>query len=175
MASYRRVYDSRHLQADCQEPYALYLGMGYLCLFIGNESVPKIIINNTVNLLLKTEISILLISNQTVFGCCLIKIVSVCFIWKICLYFSIGNCQPRKPALCQLYRHTFVPCRNTVFEIEYKVLRPLNKNGLLRFPLQPISWPGAEETKHNKTDLNNTKTKWSKLTKPSPHKMQRFH
>jgi len=25
------------------------------------------------------------------------------------LYFSIGNGQPREPALCQLYRHTFVP------------------------------------------------------------------
>ena len=25
------------------------------------------------------------------------------------LYFSIGNGQPGEPALCQLYRHTFVP------------------------------------------------------------------
>ena len=25
------------------------------------------------------------------------------------LYFSIGNGQARKPALCQLYRRTFVP------------------------------------------------------------------
>ena len=30
---------------------------------------------------------------------------------KIYLYFSIGNGQPRQPALCQLYRHTFVPYR----------------------------------------------------------------
>ena len=39
------------------------------------------------------------------------KIASVYFIWKIylSLYFSIGNGQPREPALCQLYRHTFVP------------------------------------------------------------------
>ena len=29
--------------------------------------------------------------------------------WKIYWYFSIGNVQPREPALCQLYRHTFVP------------------------------------------------------------------
>jgi len=36
------------------------------------------------------------------------KIASVCFISKIYLYFSIGNGQPREPALCQLYRHTFV-------------------------------------------------------------------
>jgi len=28
---------------------------------------------------------------------------------KIYLYFSIGNGQPRDPALCQLYRHTFDP------------------------------------------------------------------
>ena len=26
------------------------------------------------------------------------------------LYFSIGNGQPREPALCQLYRHIFVAC-----------------------------------------------------------------
>jgi len=36
-------------------------------------------------------------------------IASVHFIWKIYLDFSIENGQPRKPALCQLYRHTFVP------------------------------------------------------------------
>jgi len=39
MAAYRRVYDSRHLQADCQEPgsapepYARISSMGYLYLF----------------------------------------------------------------------------------------------------------------------------------------------
>jgi len=30
MAAYRRVYDSRHLQAECQEPGS---SMGYLYLF----------------------------------------------------------------------------------------------------------------------------------------------
>ena len=39
------------------------------------------------------------------------KIASVYFIWKICRYFfCTGNGQPREPALCQLYRHTFVRC-----------------------------------------------------------------
>ena len=39
MAAYRRVYDSRHLQADCQqpgsamEPYALQSSISYLYLF----------------------------------------------------------------------------------------------------------------------------------------------
>ena len=39
MAAYRRVYDSRHLQADCPEPgptpepYAQQSSMGYLYLF----------------------------------------------------------------------------------------------------------------------------------------------
>jgi len=43
MAAYRRVYDSRHLQADCQElgsapePYPRQSSMGYLYLF--NETV----------------------------------------------------------------------------------------------------------------------------------------
>jgi len=40
MAAYRRVYDSRHLQADCQEtgsapePYARESSMGYLFLIM---------------------------------------------------------------------------------------------------------------------------------------------
>ena len=40
MAAYRRVYDSRHLQADCQEPgsapepYAGYSSMGYPFLLL---------------------------------------------------------------------------------------------------------------------------------------------
>ena len=44
----------------------------------------------------------------TVSECCLKKID---FTWKkIYLYFSTGNGQPiTEPALCQLYRHTFVP------------------------------------------------------------------
>jgi len=39
MAAYRQVYDSCHLQADCQEPgsapepYARWSSMGYLYLF----------------------------------------------------------------------------------------------------------------------------------------------
>jgi len=59
VAAYRRVYDSRHIQADCEEPgsapepYARQSSMGYLYLLptdllllwpvrcdIGNESVP---------------------------------------------------------------------------------------------------------------------------------------
>jgi len=35
---------------------------------------------------------------------------SVYFIWKIDVYFSIGNGKLTEPALCQLlYRHTFFP------------------------------------------------------------------
>ena len=39
MAAYRRLYDSRHLQADCQElgsalEYARQSSMGYLYLFM---------------------------------------------------------------------------------------------------------------------------------------------
>jgi len=39
MAAYRRVYDSRYLQAECQvpgsaaEPYARYSSMGYLYFY----------------------------------------------------------------------------------------------------------------------------------------------
>jgi len=44
MAAYRRVYESRHLQADCQEPgsaaepYARGSSMGYLYLFIVSDN-----------------------------------------------------------------------------------------------------------------------------------------
>jgi len=43
MAAYRRVYDSRHLQADCQEPglvpepYAWQLSMGCLYFLLAKK------------------------------------------------------------------------------------------------------------------------------------------
>jgi len=73
----------------------------------GNESVPKIIINDTISLFFRP--AILVISNHNIFRVLFDKIATVYLIWKIYLYFSIGNDQPREPALCQLYRHTFIP------------------------------------------------------------------
>ena len=58
---------------------------------------------------LKTAINILVISNHTSFRVLLDKIASMYFIWKIYCYFNIGNGQLREKALCQLYRHAFVP------------------------------------------------------------------
>ena len=69
---------------------------------IGNESVLKTITNDTTDLFFKTAISLLLISNHNTFVVLCDKIDSVHFIWKIYLYFSTGNGQPREPALCQL-------------------------------------------------------------------------
>jgi len=48
----------------------------------------------------------------TVFECCLISLnLLPCILFeKICLYYSIRNGQLKEPALCQLYRHTFVSC-----------------------------------------------------------------
>jgi len=57
------------------------------------------------------------ISNHNSFRVLFDKIASVYFVYsvyfmrKIYPYFSIGNGRPREPALCQLYRHTFVPHR----------------------------------------------------------------
>ena len=58
MAAYRRVYDSSHLQADCQEPgsapepYPRQLSMGYLYLFrpmsVGDSTVFRQSINQSV-------------------------------------------------------------------------------------------------------------------------------
>jgi len=48
VAAYCRVYDSRHLQTDCQdagsapEPYALYSSIGYLYLFNGYGMAPLV-------------------------------------------------------------------------------------------------------------------------------------
>jgi len=50
----------------------------------------------------------LLILNHNSFRVPFDKIASVYSIWKIYLYFSSGNDQPREPALWQLYRHTFL-------------------------------------------------------------------
>ena len=70
----------------------------------------EIITNDAISLLFKSAISILVISNHNSFRVLFDKIASVYFISKIYLYFIIENGQSRKPALCQLYRHTFVPC-----------------------------------------------------------------
>ena len=51
----------------------------------------------------------MLISNHNSFREPFDKIASEHFIWKIYLYFRIRNGEPREPALCQLYRHTFLP------------------------------------------------------------------
>jgi len=53
--------------------------------------VPKIITNDTINLLFLIAISILLISNHNSFRVLLDKIASVYFILKMYLYFSTGN------------------------------------------------------------------------------------
>jgi len=57
----------------------------------------------------RIAISILVISNHNSFRLLFDKIAYVYFILEIFLYFSIGNGQPRELALCQLYRHAFVP------------------------------------------------------------------
>jgi len=45
MAAYRRVYDSRHPQADCQEPASVLEpdpSMGYLYLFYGGVLIKAV-------------------------------------------------------------------------------------------------------------------------------------
>jgi len=60
-------------------------------------------------LIFQTAVSILHISNHNTFRELFCKIAFGYFFEKIYLYFSIGNGQPGELALCQLYRHTFVP------------------------------------------------------------------
>ena len=81
---------------------------------IGNESVPKIIINDTIFFSLNCNQHFGNFTSKH--GVLFDKIASAYFIRKICQHFSIGNGQPREPALCQLYRRTLVP---------YTVVQPL--------------------------------------------------
>jgi len=93
---------------------------------IGNESMPKIIINDdTTNLFLKKcNQHFANFKTLTVSECCVIKLLPY-FYLKIYLYFSIGNGQPREPAF---YRHTVVPCMyigwNDVTESIVKIRSP---------------------------------------------------
>ena len=75
-----------------------------------NESrlMPKIITDDTINLFL-TAISILVISNHDSFRVLFDNLHP--YVFKIYLYFSIGNGQPREPVLCQLNPYSFVPYR----------------------------------------------------------------
>jgi len=60
----------------------------------------------------------LVISNHNSFRVMYDKMASVFFIRKIYLYFSIGNGYPWEPALCQVYRHTFVPYAMCATELD---------------------------------------------------------
>ena len=55
------------------------------------------------------------------------------------LYFSIGNGQPREPALCQLYRHTFVPYRPSKQEIN-GILEADNQVTMTREAIGAYRW-----------------------------------
>ena len=77
----------------------------------GNQSVPRIIIHNTINLFFKTAISSLVISNHNSFRVLFDEIASVFFyfISKNTYILVLKMASPGNQ-LCQLYRHTFVPC-----------------------------------------------------------------
>ena len=59
--------------------------------------------------ILKTQSAFWSFQTITVSECCLIKLLPYYIVGVCEKYFSIGNNQPREPALCQLYRHTFIP------------------------------------------------------------------
>ena len=71
--------------------------------------MPKIITNNKTNWFFKLQLAFCTFQTTTFSESCFVKLLSDIFLKKIYLYFSIGNGQPGELALCQLYRHTFVP------------------------------------------------------------------
>jgi len=78
-------------------------------------------------------------SNHNSFPVLFDKIASVYYIWKIYLYFSIGNGQPTEPALCQLFRHTYIPYLINGVRLATRVYAP---NGVSLGPgaQAPKSW-----------------------------------
>ena len=96
--------------------------------------MPKIIINDTINLFFK------LLSNQDFdnfrpyynsFRVLFDNIASVYFILKIDLYFSVGNGQHREPPVCQLYRHTFVPYMRVITSQPTRMPKSAGANAIL--------------------------------------------
>ena len=76
-----------------------------------NESVPNVMVNDAIDLFFKLQPAFCEFQTVTVSECCLIKLLP-CILYfekKNILIFCIGNGQSREPALCQLYRRTFVP------------------------------------------------------------------
>ena len=69
--------------------------------------MPKIIINDTINLFFKLQSAFC--QFRTVSFRVLFDKISSVYLKKYIYIFGIGNGQLREPALCQLYRHTFVP------------------------------------------------------------------
>ena len=64
-------------------------------LAVGNESVPKIIVNDTPNLFFKTAISILVISNHTSFPeCCLMKLLPYILFEKYIYILVLETARP---------------------------------------------------------------------------------
>jgi len=97
----RKPICTSHIALHCRTSFSL----------VGNESVPRIIINNTINFLSVISIFVLPNHNDNSVRVLIDKIASVYFIWKIYLIYAvnIGNGHHKELALCQLYRHTFVP------------------------------------------------------------------
>jgi len=82
--------------------------------------------NNTINLFFigLLQSSICVISNHNSFRVLFGETVfSIFHLKKIHLYISTGNSQRREPALCQLYRHTFVPYMLTAAVLYLRFVR----------------------------------------------------
>jgi len=61
------------------------------------------------------NVEILLISNHSSFECRLKKKLLSCILFEKYSYtLALEMASPEEPALCQLYRHTFVACVFTV-------------------------------------------------------------
>ena len=75
---------------------------------IVNESVREIIIISTINLFLLLRSAFWQFRTITVSESCLIKLLPYILFEKYIHNLALETASPGEPALCQLYRHTFV-------------------------------------------------------------------
>ena len=100
-------------------------------------------------------------SNHNTFRVLFDKIASVYFIWKkIYLHFSTGNGQRSEPALCQLYRHTFVPHSGRLADAldsaapEYHIIRIRILLWLPARSTSPVSRPAGLNGRTNRSSVS---------------------
>ena len=106
MAAYRRVYDSRHLQADCQEPgsvpepYARQSSMGYLFTLklVSDTPLGLLTCSPNLNVFFHEERA----GRKSTYASCLRMLLTF---WP--LYFALIDCSETRTVSARLVLNTY--------------------------------------------------------------------